>query len=83
MVGISSSALRRANYAENRFKYNRKELQNKEFGELEKGTIPANLMQQFSRLEKLSPAHKDHIIAVIDAFEAKEKLYSKIRGPCE
>ncbi|MGO4294390.1 helix-turn-helix domain-containing protein [Chitinophaga sp. RAB17] len=45
--------------------------------ELEKGTIPANLIQQFSRLEKLSPAHKDHIIAVIDAFEAKEKLHSK------
>ena len=43
----------------------------------ERTTISPNLIQQFSKLEKLSLAHKDHIIAVIDAFEAKEKLHSK------
>jgi len=33
MAGISSNALKGMNYAENRFKYNGKELQNKEFGD--------------------------------------------------
>ncbi|MEC5145781.1 DUF6443 domain-containing protein [Chitinophaga sp. 212800010-3] len=33
MAGISSKALKGANYAENRLKYNGKELQNKEFGD--------------------------------------------------
>lgn len=33
MAGISSKALKGANYEENRFKYNGKELQNKEFGD--------------------------------------------------
>lgn len=33
MAGISSNALKGLNYAENRLKYNGKELQNKEFAD--------------------------------------------------
>ncbi|MEI3800376.1 MULTISPECIES: helix-turn-helix domain-containing protein [unclassified Chitinophaga] len=40
----------------------------------ENATISTHLAQQFSKFEKLSPLHKDYVIAVIDAFEAKEKL---------
>jgi hypothetical protein len=45
--------------------------------EEEMATLPAHLVQQFSKSEKLSPLHKDHVMAVIDAFEAKEKLQSQ------
>jgi transcriptional regulator with XRE-family HTH domain len=43
----------------------------------ETAAMPAHLVQQFSKLEKLSSLHKEHVIAVIDAFEAKEKLQSE------
>ncbi|MCW3465173.1 helix-turn-helix domain-containing protein [Chitinophaga nivalis] len=40
-------------------------------------TTSPDLIQYMIRLGNLLPVHKDHVIAVIDAFEAKEKIQSK------
>lgn len=42
--------------------------------ELETTEVPQRLVQHLIRLEKLSVIHQEYVIAVIDAFEAKEKL---------
>lgn len=43
---------------------------------LEKETteVPQYLIPHFIKMDKLSDAHKNYVIAVIDAFDAKEKL---------
>lgn len=44
---------------------------------LEKLEVSPHVISQISKLEGLSPAHREHVIAVIEAFDAKEKLQIK------
>ena len=51
-------------------------VRNIQSNEEREGVISQELLQHFKKLEKMSDTDKDHVFAVIEAFNAKAKIQS-------